>query len=48
MVREDSQRQLLFDLDTAIQQLAATVAENRAIDQLLNVYHTLLRHWADT
>jgi PKHD-type hydroxylase len=48
MVREDSQRQLLFDLDTAIQQLAATVAESRAIDRLLNVYHNLLRHWADT
>jgi len=48
MVREDSQRQLLFDFDTAIQQLAATVAENRAIDRLLNVYHNLLRYWADT
>jgi PKHD-type hydroxylase len=48
MVREDSQRQLLFDFDTAIQQLAATVAESRAIDRLLNVYHNLLRHWADT
>jgi PKHD-type hydroxylase len=48
MVREDSQRQLLFDLDTAIQRLAATVPENQAIDQLLNVYHNLLRHWANT
>ena len=46
MVRDDSQRQLLFDLDTAIQQLAATVPENPAVDQLLNVYHNLLRQWA--
>ena len=48
MVREDSQRQLLFDLDTAIQELAATVPENQAVDRLLNVYHNLLRRWADT
>ena len=48
MVREDGQRQLLFDLDTAIQELAATVPEKQAIDRLLNVYHNLLRHWADT
>lgn len=48
MVREDSQRQLLFDLDTAIQRLAATVPEHQAIDPLLNVYHNLLRHWANT
>jgi PKHD-type hydroxylase len=48
MVREDSQRQLLFELDTAIQQLTATIPENQAIDRLLNVYHNLLRHWANT
>lgn len=48
MVREDSQRQLLFDLDTAIQELAATVSESHAVNRLLNVYHNLLRHWADT
>jgi len=48
MVRDDGQRQLLFDLDTAIQQLAATVPENPAVDQLLNVYNNLLRQWACT
>lgn len=48
MVREDSQRQLLFDLDTAIQQLSATVPENQAVDRLLSVYHNLLRRWANT
>jgi PKHD-type hydroxylase len=48
MVRQDGQRQLLFDLDTAIQELAATAPEKQAVDRLLNVYHNLLRHWADT
>ena len=48
MVREDGQRQLLFDLDAAIRELAATVPENQAVDRLLNVYHNLLRRWADT
>jgi PKHD-type hydroxylase len=48
MVRGESQRQVLFDLDTAIRQLAGAVPENPAIDQLLNVYHNLLRHWANT
>jgi PKHD-type hydroxylase len=48
MVREDGRRELLFDLDTAIRQLGAAVPENPAIDRLLNVYHNLLRHWANT
>jgi PKHD-type hydroxylase len=48
MVREDSRRQMLFDLDGAIRELTVAVPDNRAVDQLLNVYHNLLRHWADT
>ncbi|HEX3862468.1 MAG TPA: Fe2+-dependent dioxygenase [Stellaceae bacterium] len=48
MVRADSQRTLLFDLDTAIQQLAAAQPDNPPVLQLINVYHNLLRHWADT
>ncbi len=48
MVRDDGQRRLLFDLDTAIQQLAGALPDNPAVAQLLNVYHNLLRHWADT
>jgi PKHD-type hydroxylase len=48
MVRDDGRRQMLFDLDGAIRQLAAAVPDNRAVDQLLSVYHNLLRHWAET
>jgi len=47
MVRHDSQRSLLFDLDTSIQQLARAVPEQTALVQLTNVYHNLLRHWAE-
>jgi len=48
MVRDDARRALLFDLDTSIQELTATVPQSAAIDRLLNIYHNLLRHWADT
>ena len=47
MVRADSQRALLFDLDTAIQQLSAQVPDSPGVAQLFNVYHNLLRQWAD-
>jgi PKHD-type hydroxylase len=47
MVRDDSQRALLFELDTAIQQLARAVPENAAVLQLTNIYHNLLRLWAE-
>ena len=48
MVRDDARRTLLFDLDRSIQELTAEVPQSTAIDRLLNVYHNLLRHWADT
>jgi PKHD-type hydroxylase len=48
MVRDDGQRRLLFDLDTAIQQLAATQPDAPPVLQLMNAYHNLLRQWADT
>ena len=50
MVREDSQRALLFDLDTAIQRLALVQgsADVKASGvQLTGVYHNLLRQWAE-
>jgi PKHD-type hydroxylase len=50
MVREDSQRTLLFDLDTAIQRLATAPVspEVKASGvQLTGVYHNLLRQWAE-
>jgi PKHD-type hydroxylase len=47
MVRDDSDRTLLFDLDMAIQQLAANTPDHPTGVQLTNVYHNLLRRWAD-
>ena len=46
MIRDDAQRALLFDLDTAIQRLAATNGDAQARLQLTNCYHNLLRSWA--
>lgn len=47
MVRDDGERTLLFDLDTAIQRLAATRPEDAAVVQLTGVYHNLVRRWAE-
>jgi PKHD-type hydroxylase len=52
MVRDDGQRTLLFDLDTAIQRIATSAsAQALAIKessvQLTGVYHNLLRQWAE-
>jgi PKHD-type hydroxylase len=48
MVREDERRRLLFDLDTALQQLGADVPDHKALVQIMGVYHNLLRLWSDT
>jgi PKHD-type hydroxylase len=48
MVREDARRSLLFDLDSAIQELGRAVPENPAVVRLAGIYHNLLRQWADT
>ncbi|MEQ1760852.1 MAG: Fe2+-dependent dioxygenase [Vicinamibacterales bacterium] len=47
MVRDDSDRTLLFDLDTAIQRLAVDMPSHAAVVQLTAVYHNLLRRWAE-
>ncbi|PWB34890.1 Fe2+-dependent dioxygenase [Pseudomonas sp. SDI] len=47
LVREDSQRTLLFEMDGAIQQLTAEVPEHPALIQLTGTYHNLLRRWAE-
>ena len=47
MVRSDSERSLLFDLDLAIQKLNRDHAEHPSLVQLTGVYHNLLRRWAD-
>ena len=52
MIRQDAHRTLLFELDSAIQQLAgsaqAQLPEIKASAvQLTGVYHNLLRQWAE-
>jgi PKHD-type hydroxylase len=47
MLRDDGDRTLLFDLDTAIQRLTVDMADHPAAVQLTAVYHNLLRRWAD-
>lgn len=48
MVRDDGARSLLFDLDSAIQSIAADRGQDDpAIIRLTGIYHNLLRRWAD-
>ncbi|HZM63274.1 MAG TPA: Fe2+-dependent dioxygenase [Vicinamibacterales bacterium] len=46
MLRDDGERTLLFDLDTAIQRLTVDLPDHPAVVQLTAVYHNLLRRWA--
>lgn len=48
LVREDARRALLFEMDTAIQQLNATAAADEPRRTLVGCYHNLLRTWAET
>jgi PKHD-type hydroxylase len=50
MIRQDPQRAILFDLDTAIQRLQTgeqTPEVKASVVQLTGVYHNLLRQWAE-
>jgi PKHD-type hydroxylase len=48
LVRDDTRRTLLFDMDTAIQRLNAENADDAARRSLVGCYHNLLRIWSDT
>jgi PKHD-type hydroxylase len=48
LIRDDSKRRLLFDLDASIQTLTRTQADPQALLQLTGVYHNLLRQWAES
>ena len=48
MVRDDGERRLLFELDSAIQKVRQEQSESPAAVELTAVYHNLLRRWADT
>jgi PKHD-type hydroxylase len=47
MIRSDADRSLLYDLDTAIQNLAKESHDNETSVRLTGVYHNLLRRWAE-
>lgn len=48
LVRDDRQRRMLFEMDTAIQKLTLDGADRDAVLQLTGVYHNLLRLWSET
>jgi len=48
MIRDDAQRRLLFEMDVAVQSLAAELGQaHRSVVALTGTYHNLLRMWAD-
>jgi PKHD-type hydroxylase len=47
LIRDDTRRHLLFDLDMAIRRLAADHPEHASVVSLTAVYHNLLRQWAE-
>ncbi len=48
MIRDDAARTILFDLDQAVQAIAADRGHaDREVIRLTGVYHNLLRRWAD-
>jgi PKHD-type hydroxylase len=47
LIRDDGQRTLLFDLDTAIQRVTQNLPNDPVTVQLTGVYHNLLRQWAE-
>jgi PKHD-type hydroxylase len=48
MIRDDTQRRVLFDLDVAVQRLASEVGQGHAsVVALTGTYHNLLRMWAE-
>ncbi|WP_313517831.1 Fe2+-dependent dioxygenase [Pseudomonas sp.] len=47
MIREDSQRTLLFEMDQAIQRLTLDMPDHPSLLTLTGTYHNLLRRWAE-
>jgi PKHD-type hydroxylase len=47
LVREDSQRALLFEMDGAIQQLIRDMPDHPSLIRLTGTYHNLLRRWVE-
>jgi PKHD-type hydroxylase len=47
MVREDSVRTILFDLDNVAQSVGAGDPNSPNAVKLISIYHNLLRRWAE-
>lgn len=47
LIRDDTRRRLLFDMDSSIERLRCGDADPTAVLQLTGVYHNLLRLWAE-
>jgi PKHD-type hydroxylase len=47
MIRDDSARGMLFELDTAIQSLRRAQGDSEDVLRLTGLYHNLVRRWAD-
>jgi len=48
LVRDDFEREQLFELDRTIQRLTQTGADPESLVRLAGHYHRLLRRWTDT
>jgi PKHD-type hydroxylase len=48
LIRDDSQRALLYEMDGAIQRLNQTDADEVARRSLIGCYHNLVREWSET
>jgi PKHD-type hydroxylase len=48
MIKDAHARRLTFEMDTALQELVARLGRNDAeVRKLTNIYHNLIRYWAD-
>jgi len=47
MIRDESARAMLFELDNAIQSLRKQVGDSEEVVSLTGLYHNLVRRWAD-
>ncbi len=47
MVKEDAERQMLFDLDRSIVEMAQTAPDSAPVLRLTALYHNLVRKWGD-
>lgn len=48
LVAADHRRSMLYELDVAIQALAADHPDHASVDRLTQIYHNLLREWSAT